>query len=238
MKRPLQVVVIGSAADIGNSEQNKALAFELGELIAEKAWVIGYGGEKDVSSLSTVAAEGAKSNDGIAVALTYETTKELFDTTKDYFRVPFRPDAVVPTGSGRGGGREYLIGLFGDVIIAIGGGSGTENELVAAYQNWRNCIGLMGTGGQVDFRFSQQPPGTVEELLESTRQPKEVRALFDEDGPIDFTPKFAYPWDSRRIPMLGVQTPQQAVDLAAILGPVYIRRMEDSEYEREDNAPS
>ena len=44
------------------------------------------------------------------------------------------PTILVPCGLERGGGREFSLVLSCDVIIAIGGGSGTLNEIAVAYQ--------------------------------------------------------------------------------------------------------
>ena len=46
----------------------------------------------------------------------------------------FRPTILIPCGLEMGGGREFSLVLSCDVIIAIGGGSGTLTEMAIAYQ--------------------------------------------------------------------------------------------------------
>ena len=44
------------------------------------------------------------------------------------------PTVLIPCGLEIGGGREFTLVLTCDVIIAIGGGSGTLTEMAIAYQ--------------------------------------------------------------------------------------------------------
>jgi len=126
--RNIQIGVMGSAQDLKYSKQAEDFAKELGKLIAKENAVLVYGAEKDCCSLSTITAKSAKDSGGTTLAITYGKGKEVWGG-KDY-----QPSIVVPCGLERGGGREFVLGLSCDVIIAISGGSGTLNEIAVAYQ--------------------------------------------------------------------------------------------------------
>ena len=88
--------------------------------------ILVYGAEKEYSSLSTMAAIEANKYGGLTVGVTGGNDKEIFGE--------FRPDVLIPCGLEIGGGREFTLVLSCDVIIAIGGGSGTLTEMAIAYQ--------------------------------------------------------------------------------------------------------
>ena len=67
--RPLQIGVMGSAADLKYSDDALKFAKKLGELIAQSGNILVYGAEKDYTSLSTEAAKVASSNNGITVGV-------------------------------------------------------------------------------------------------------------------------------------------------------------------------
>ena len=125
MKR-IQIGIMGSAEDLNYSDKALSFAKNLGKLIANSGNILVYGAEKEYSSLSTEAAIEASKNNGITVGITYDKTKDIYGD--------FRPTVLIPSGLGIGGGREFTLVLSCDVIIAIGGGSGTLTEMAIAYQ--------------------------------------------------------------------------------------------------------
>ena len=125
MKR-IQIGIMGSAADLNYGNDVLNFAKKVGELVAKSGNILVYGAEKEYSSLSTNAAIEASKNGGMTVGITGGKEKVVFG---DY-----RPDVLIPCGSGIGGGREFTLVLSCDVIIAIGGGSGTLTEMAIAYQ--------------------------------------------------------------------------------------------------------
>jgi len=171
--RTLQIGVMGSAADLNYSEDVERIAEKLGELIAKHGCILFFGAEKDYDSLSTAACRGAKRNNGFTVGVTYNKGKEIYQ--KD-------ADVIISTGLDRGGGREFVLVLSCDVIIAIGGGSGTLTELAIAYQADIPMIVIEGTGGWSD---------------------KVVNTCLD---------------DRKRCKIIGVKTPEEAIQLALVLG--------------------
>ena len=124
--RKIQIGIMGSAADLNYSKEAENFAKELGKLIAESGNILVYGAEKEYSSLSTNAAISASQNGGITVGITGGKDKKIWGD--------FRPTVIVPCGLEIGGGREFTLILSCDVIIAIGGGSGTLTEIAIAYQ--------------------------------------------------------------------------------------------------------
>ncbi len=124
--KKLQIGIMGSAEDLNYSDKALSFAKTLGKLIAKSGNILVYGAEKEYSSLSTEAAIEASKNGGITVGITYGKTKDIYGK--------FRPTVLVPCGLEVGGGREFSLVLSCDVIIAIGGGSGTLTEMAIAYQ--------------------------------------------------------------------------------------------------------
>lgn len=122
----IQIGIMGSAADLKYTLEAEIFAKELGELIAKSNNILVYGAEKDYSSLSTIAAISASENKGITVGITGGKEKKIYGE--------FKPTILIPCGLEIGGGREFSLVLSCDVIIAIGGGSGTLTEIAIAYQ--------------------------------------------------------------------------------------------------------
>ena len=134
---------MGSAQDLNYEKTIEDLAFDIGRKIAEKGHILVYGAEKDYDSLSTAAARGAKSQNGLTVGVTYGKGKEIWD--KEGYT-----DIIICSGLERGGGREFVLVNSCDAIIAISGGSGTLTELAIAYQSNIPMIVLEGSGGWSD----------------------------------------------------------------------------------------
>lgn len=140
-QRKIQIGVMGSAADLTYSKEVESLAEEIGYLLAQKGVVTLFGAEKDYDSLSTAAARGAKRGGGITIGITYGKGLDVFEKNLD---------VVIASGLERGGGRELVLVLSCDVIILIGGGSGTLTEAAIAYQANVPIIAIAGTGGWAD----------------------------------------------------------------------------------------
>jgi uncharacterized protein (TIGR00725 family) len=122
----LQIGIMGSAADLKYNNDALNFAKKLGKLVAKSGNILVYGAEKEYTSLSTEAAKVASQNNGITVGVTPGKDKKVFGE--------FRPTVLINSGLEIGGGREFNLVLSCDVIIAIGGGSGTLTEIAIAYQ--------------------------------------------------------------------------------------------------------
>lgn len=124
--KKIQIGIMGSAEDLNYSNAALAFAKELGKEIAKRDAILIYGAESEYSSLSTNAAIEASLNGGITVGVCGGKKKEINGN--------FRPTILIPCGLEIGGGREFVLVSSCDVIIAIGGGSGTLTEMAIAYQ--------------------------------------------------------------------------------------------------------
>ena len=137
MIRKIQIGVMGSAADLGYSEAVAKLAEEIGQEVALAGCTLVFGAEKDCDSLSTAAGRGARAAGGLTVGITYGKGLMVYDDA----------DVIIASGMERGGGREFVLAISCDAIIAISGGSGTLTEMVVAYQANVPIIGIYGCGG-------------------------------------------------------------------------------------------
>ena len=139
MIKQLQIGIMGSAADLKYNNDAIEFAKKLGKLIAKSNNILVYGAEKEYSSLSTEAAMASSENGGITVGITGGKNKKIYG---DY-----KPTILINSGLEIGGGREFVLVLSCDVIIAISGGSGTLNEMVVAYQAGIPIIVVENFGG-------------------------------------------------------------------------------------------
>ncbi len=167
MKRKPQIGVMGSAADLKYGPEIEKLAYETGKLLAEAGCVVVYGAEKDCDSLSTAASRGAKSAGGITVGITYGQGKDIWDKEGT-------TDIIIPTGLGRGGGREYVLVSSCDAIIIISGGSGTLTEAAIAYQLNVPIVALTGSGGWADKLADTYIDGRERLKVQPAKDPKEA----------------------------------------------------------------
>lgn len=165
--KKLQIGVMGSAADLKYSEDIEAIAFEVGKKIAETGNITVYGAEKDYDSLSTAAARGAKSANGITVGVTYGTDKDIWDKEGN-------TDITITTGLARGGGREFILVNSCDAIICVSGGSGTLSEMAIAYQCNIPIIAITGTGGWSDKLADQFIDGRQRLKVIAAKNPEEA----------------------------------------------------------------
>lgn len=166
--RKLQIGIMGSMADLNYSKEVEQTAERLGELVAEKGGILFFGAEKDTDSLSTAACRGARRKGGLTVGITYGKGKDIVE--KD-------ADIIIPTGLERGGGREFVLALACDAVIAISGGSGTINELAVAYQADIPMVALTGFGGWADKMADQYFDGRNRRKVLAAKNPEEAVEL-------------------------------------------------------------
>lgn len=166
--RKLQIGVMGSAADLKYTKSAEIAGEELGRLIAQRKGILIFGAEKDYDSLSTAACRGAKKAGGITVGITYNKRKDIFQKGVD---------VIIPCGLDRGGGRELVVTLACDALIAIGGGSGTLNEMVVAYQADIPIIALEGFGGWAEELSDKYLDNRKRRKIIPAATPKEAVAL-------------------------------------------------------------
>lgn len=119
------ISVIGNSA-CGPDEYETAL--ELGKEIACRKAVLVCGG---LGGVMEAAAKGAKEAGGITVGILPGTDKHAAN--------PFI-DITVTTGMGEG--RNLIVALSADAVIAVGGALGTLSELAFALKHKKPVIGL------------------------------------------------------------------------------------------------
>jgi hypothetical protein len=173
MARRLQIGVIGSGAYLGYSEDAGRAAERIGSLIAEKGGVLVFGAERDVDSLSTAACRGARGKGGMTVGITYGKRKDIWQRDVD---------VIIPCVMERGGGREFVLVLSCDAVIAIGGGSGTANEIFMAYQADIPVIALTGFGGWAAELAGKYVDERKRRRVLAAKTPEEAVRLALEEG--------------------------------------------------------
>lgn len=139
-KMKLKIGVMGSASG-KLSMTHKKIAYELGCAIAEKGCITITGA---CPGFPLEAAKGANSNGGLVVGISPALSER--EHIEKYLSPVAYHDILIFTGSGLMG-REVVNIRSSDIVIIMGGHSGTLGEFSIAYDEG-NLIGvLLGTGG-------------------------------------------------------------------------------------------
>lgn len=157
--RPVIAVVGGAAVDDGTY----LMAREVGRLLAEAGAIVvngGYGGVMEAASW------GAKEAGGFVIGILQGTD-----------RTEGNPHLSLGIATGMGKGRNTIIAITCDAMIAVDGGYGTLSEVAQALNHGRPVVALgsweLARAGRVD-----------PELLTHASTPEEaVRAALDLAGP-------------------------------------------------------
>lgn len=136
----LKIGVMGSASG-KLSKAHKKIAYELGCAIAEKDCITITGA---CPGLPLEAARGASKKGGLVVGISPALSEK--EHTEEYQSPTAYHDVLIFTGSGLMG-REVVNIRSSDIVIIMGGHSGTLGEFSIAYDEG-NLIGvLLGTDG-------------------------------------------------------------------------------------------
>lgn len=136
----LKIGVMGSASG-KLSQAHKKIAFDLGQAIAEEGCVTITGA---CPGLPLEAARGASGKGGLVVGISPALCEK--EHIEQYLSPTAYHDVLIYTGSGLMG-REVINIRTSDIVIIMGGHSGTLGEFSIAYDEG-NLIGvLLGTGG-------------------------------------------------------------------------------------------
>lgn len=128
--RRFQVVIIGQY-DANRDECT--VAYETSKYIASIGGVVITGGR---GGIMEAANKGAKDNSGLSICI---TPYDCLDKSNCYC------DIEIATGIGWA--RNMINVLSGDLVIAIGGGSGTLSELAYAWMANKPIIAYSNTSG-------------------------------------------------------------------------------------------
>ena len=152
----LTVGVMGSASD-EHSEEVMAAVFKLGQVIAQKNFVLITGA---CPGLPYECARGAKEAGGMSIgispALSMDEHVHKYNSPADVF------DVIIYTGSGLMG-REVTNIRSSDIVVVVGGSSGTLGEFAIAYDEGKLIGVLEGSGG-----ITEQLPQLVGSINKDT----------------------------------------------------------------------
>lgn len=139
----VKIGVMGAASGILPPEVRQA-AYAVGAAIAEREMVLITGA---APGLPWESARGARHKGGLSVgispALSLDEHKYVYDSPADVF------DVMIYTGSGLMG-REIVNIRSSDIVVIIGGHSGTLGEFAIAYDEGKLIGVLDGSGGIAD----------------------------------------------------------------------------------------
>jgi uncharacterized protein (TIGR00725 family) len=121
---PVVAVVGGSEVD----EETYAAAREVGRLLAEGGAVVLNGG---YSGVMEAASEGAASAGGLVIGILQGTD-----------RMEGNPHLSLGIATGMGKGRNTIIAITCDAMIAVDGGYGTLSEVAQALNHGRPVVAL------------------------------------------------------------------------------------------------
>ncbi len=140
----VQVAVCGpSQCD----ERERALAYELGRLLAERGAVVICGGHGGVMAAVTA---GARSHDGFVVGVLPEA---------DRAGAGAGPDLSVAIATGLGQARNSVIVHSGDAVVVVGGSWGTLSELALAMRRGGVPVVQLGDGWRPVAADGRELPG-------------------------------------------------------------------------------
>lgn len=131
-----QIIAIIGNANIESDFEKRKISFELGKLIIDNGFILatgGLGGVMEYASKGAKTSEKYTENSIIGVLPDYNS-----DSANKYI------DIAIPTGFGLA--RNLMLISMANAVIAIGGGSGTLNEISASWQMNKLIIGLQVNG--------------------------------------------------------------------------------------------
>ena len=127
-----QIIAVIGNANIENNIEKQKISYELGKLIIDNGYILATGG---LGGVMEYASKGARSsrkyveNSIIGVLPNYHS-----ENANQYIDIAF------PTGLGLA--RNLMLISLSNAVIAVGGGSGTLNEISASWQMNKLIIGL------------------------------------------------------------------------------------------------
>ena len=161
----LKIGVMGHAgSDL--PEKEKKMAFELGKAIAEQDGITITGG---CPGYPFEAAKGAASQGGLVIGISPGLS--LWEHVNKYHSPTEHHDVLIFTGSGLMG-REVVNIRSSDMVVIIGGKSGTLGEFAIAYDEGKLIGVLMGTGGITT---------EIKHLVRVIRKDTGAKVLYDHD---------------------------------------------------------
>jgi uncharacterized protein (TIGR00725 family) len=177
------VGVMGSAGG-GLADEVVEKVYRLGQEIARRDWVLVTGA---CPGLPHEAVRGAKSEGGTVVGISPALN---FGEHMLKYRSPCRGyDVIVYTGSGLMG-REIENIRTCDMVVLVGGRSGTLGEFAIAYDEAKIIGALTGTGGITD---------KLQEIISFIHKDTGAKVVYADD-PIDLVDRLASLYEKELLP--------------------------------------
>ena len=131
-----QIIAVIGNANIEDDIDKQKISFELGKLIIDNGYILATGG---LGGVMEYVSKGAKNSKKY-------TENSIIGVLPDYHSKNANQyvDIAFPTGLGLG--RNLMLISLANAVIAVGGGSGTLNEISAAWQMNKLLIGLKADG--------------------------------------------------------------------------------------------
>jgi uncharacterized protein (TIGR00725 family) len=158
----MQIAVIGS---YDGDDAQRQLAFEVGKLIAEMGCTLVTGGRFGIME---AAAKGVKDGGGISVGILPGT--DLSEANSyNTINIP----------SGLGYGRNMCNVLAADLVVAIGGGAGTLNEMSYAWMYSKPITAMTGSGGWADELAGRAIDSRKDEVVIACDSLEQLRQIIE-----------------------------------------------------------
>jgi len=122
------MIYIGVIGDGVCDDKTYQVAYEVGQLVAERGATLICGG---LGGVMEGACKGAKSKGGLTVGILPSEDREWAN--------PF-VDVAIPTGLGEA--RNTLVARCADAVIAVGGQFGTLSEIALALKMKKPVVGI------------------------------------------------------------------------------------------------
>ncbi|MEM0022787.1 MAG: TIGR00725 family protein [Archaeoglobaceae archaeon] len=147
----MQIGVVGSGSC---DEELYAIAFRVGQLIAEKGHVLVNGG---LGGVMEASAMGAKSRNGITIGILPRKAKDA------------NPYIDIKIATDMGHARNVVIVHSSDAIISIGGEYGTISEIAIALKEGKPVASIKPKVVIEGMRIFQNPEEAVEFVIEAVK---------------------------------------------------------------------
>ena len=158
--RPVFISVIGTGDTA--TDRDRALAEEVGRLLAQNGAAVVCGG---LNGVMEAACKGAKSAGGLTVGLLPGTDP-----------ADANPWVDIPVPTGLGYARNSIVVKAGQAVIAIGGAFGTLSEIGHAIADGKTVVGIetweLARRGKTDSHIvrASSPADAVEKALAAAKK--------------------------------------------------------------------
>ena len=169
MRKPVVGVMGASANDAlsaTEAQRVKALAEELGAAIARQDCILITGA---TTGLPDLVAQAFRKNGGFALGVSPAENRR--DHVARYGLPEDGADVIIYTGFGYKG-RNVINVRSADIVLILGGATGTLNEFTIAYDEGKIIGVLEGSGGGADH---------IREIIKACNKPTLGKVLFNRD---------------------------------------------------------